>query len=120
MSKLLEKCTFYSDTTHEEVGKVLLYKEGDGSGKLIRESFTSRLTLPIPREDIKKLKILIRKKDAQGLFEYDDEITPFYCPECDTIYSKSEWISFDAFDDDGWHDSIRGICPSGHERMLED
>lgn len=122
MSKLLVECTFYSDTTHEEVGKVLLYKDADGSGKLIRKSFTGELTLSIPQEDIEELEILIREKDAMLLHEYDCEITPFYCPECGRNYSKSEWLSYDDFDDDHpiWHDSIRGICPAGHERMLED
>jgi len=119
MPKLLKKCTFYSDAEKEEVGRILLYEEYDGSGKLIRESFTSELTLSIPREDVKKMEIFISKKDVKSLFEYDCEITPFYCPECDKIYSKSQWIRLDAFNGD-WHDSIRGICPSGHERMLED
>ena len=120
MPKLLKECTFYSDTKKEEAGRILLYEENDGSGKLVRESFTSELTLHIPREDVKEIETLISKKDARSLFEYDSEITPFYCPECDKIYSKSEWTRLDAFDDDDWHDSIRGICPSGHERMLED
>jgi hypothetical protein len=29
-------------------------------------------------------------------------------------------VRWSVFDDDGWHDSIRGRCPHGHERMLED
>jgi hypothetical protein len=29
-------------------------------------------------------------------------------------------LRWDVFDDDDWHDSVRGLCPERHERMLED
>jgi hypothetical protein len=45
---------------------------------------------------------------------------PFFCPVCDKCYCGTHWKRWDVFDDDGWHDSIRGACPEGHERMLED
>ena len=41
MSKLLIESTFYSDSTQEEVGRIILYKEEDGSGKIVRESFNN-------------------------------------------------------------------------------
>ena len=42
------------------------------------------------------------------------------CRTCSRTYLREHWTVWNAFDDDGWHDSIRGRCPEGHERMIED
>lgn len=95
----------------EEVGESL---------QLIRETFTGRLTLPLDPKARVKINQWLRERNAKALHDFDFEIASFYCPSCDLNYCREHWSARDVFDDDGWHDSIRGTCPAGHERMLED
>ena len=64
---------------------------------------------------------LVRDQDVAGLYAYDRELTPFWCPECASSYCGGHWRTMNVFDDEtGGLDCIRGTCPKGHERMLED
>jgi len=66
---------------------------------------------------------VISSGKVRAVFEFDLELVPSYCPQCKAIYCSKHWHCWDVFDDDDgsmWHDSIRGRCPHGHERMLED
>ena len=85
-----------------------------GATELRRESFTSVLTQRLDA------RAAAAAGDAAALFALDPELAPFYCPECRAVYCGDHWERWDVFDDDGWHDSIRGRCPRGHERLLED
>ena len=88
--------------------------------EVVRDSFTSRLTARIPAPAFEPLRQLIVKGDAEGLWSMDLEFAPFFCPVCRATFCGAHWKRWDVFDEDGWHDSIRGACPEGHERMLED
>ena len=87
-----------------------LQVEGD---ELRRSSFTSTLT-QAATDDVRAAIA-----DAAALYTLDPELVPFYCPDCDAAYCDAHWRREDVFED-GLHDSIRGTCPQGHERMLED
>lgn len=84
-------------------------------GELRRESFTGELlrpgwTAPLP-------------EDPAQLHALDFELAPFWCPDCRAVYCGEHWRTWMEFEHDelpGWLDSIRGTCPHGHERMLED
>lgn len=89
----------------------------DGRVELQRRSFTSHLTA-MPT-DLDPIRTAIETDDARVLHAIDPEYTPFYCPNCDASYCADHWQTRDVFDN-GWHDSIRGTCPQGHERLLED
>ena len=94
-----------------------------GDAELIRQSFTSRLTARIPAEGFESVRGIILSGEIQPLYDWDQEVASFYCPSCHCCYCGEHWIRRDVFEeDDGftWHDSIRGRCPQGHERMLED
>ncbi len=83
-------------------------------------SFTSQLRVPV-RELGRTLDQLRRTfRSARALFELDLELAPFYCPACDENFCGAHWRTRDVFDAEGFHDCIRGTCPRGHERMLED
>jgi hypothetical protein len=84
--------------------------------ELRRESFTGVLTQRASPEAREQLG------DPAALYALDPELVPFYCPPCGASYCSDHWERRDVFDDDApdWHDSIRGRCPRGHERMLED
>lgn len=89
--------------------------------EIVRTSFTSVLTLPVASHTVARYREAIERGDAAALHAMDFEVTPFFCPACEACYCGDHWLRHDVFDpDDGWHDSIRGTCPQGHERMLED
>ena len=98
-------------------------QRGSAGWVLYRLSFTSDMggTRGGPDE----LEALREAREAQSplpLYRLDLEWTPFYCPDCDACYCGDHYRHWDVFDDDDshFHDSIRGCCPKGHERMLED
>ena len=57
-----------------------------------------------------------------ALHRLDDELVPFYCPECATSYCEAHWETWSVFDadDPAWFDELRGRCPVGHERRIYD
>ena len=81
--------------------------------KLRRESSTSTLTQPATAG------VRAAIGTASALYALDPELAPFYCPRCGANYCGEHWRTYDVFEG-GLHDSIRGACPSGHDRMLED
>lgn len=104
---------------NNEAGRVYLFI----GGELIRDSFTSRLTFRVDVEDFERIRGIILAGDIKALYGFNLEIASFYCPGCNACYCEDHWVKWDVFDDDEgftWHDSIRGRCPLGHERMLED
>jgi hypothetical protein len=92
----------------QEAGRLKI--EGD---ELRRTAFTSTLT----QKATDGVRAAIA--DAAALHAIDPELAPFYCPECERSYCGAHWRREDVFEGD-FHDSIRGTCPEGHERMLED
>ncbi|MDA0159454.1 hypothetical protein OM076_04190 [Solirubrobacter ginsenosidimutans] len=83
-------------------------------GEFRRETFTGTLTQP----ETPSVRRAIA--DAAALYAHDPELAPFYCPDCRHSYCGDHWRREDVFEDDSFHDSIRGTCPEGHNRMLED
>jgi len=100
----------------------LTLEGGRDSAHVLRESFTSTLTRAVGAGEFDALLGALSDDDARALFQLDLELAPFYCPDCHATYCGEHWVRRDVFDDDDptWHDSIRGRCPHGHERMLED
>ena len=60
--------------------------------------------------------------DAAALFAADLELAPFWCPTCAASYCGDEWVIWTVYgeDDPEWVEELRGRCPAGHERMLQD
>lgn len=71
---------------------------------------------PVPMEDV---AIALGAANAAALFAIDPELAPFWCPECGASYCREHYRSFEVYDD-GFFDRVRGVCPKGHERTLED
>jgi hypothetical protein len=103
----------------QSAGEVKLYGP-ESNAVVVRQSFTSRLEGRIEAAHFEPLRKAILARDAKALYTMDLEFAPFYCPRCDQNFCGAHWRKWDVFDEDGWHDSIGGICPRGHERMLED
>ena len=118
-SELVAEALYTCVTCKGEAGHIRLF--GDlSSSQVQRASFTGTLTAAVPTAQFPDLRSAIEQGDARRLHGLDLEYAPFYCPKCGAVYCGSHWVRWDVFDDDGWHDSIRGRCPNGHERMLED
>lgn len=82
--------------------------------QLRRTSFTSTLT-QAATDDVRAAIA-----SAAALYALDPELTPFYCPDCTRSYCGEHWRRENVFEDDYFHEGIRGTCPEGHERLLED
>ena len=104
-----------------EAGTIRLDLTATG-GRVQRQAFTGRLTLSVTREASGRLSRALEARDSGALFAVDPELAPWYCPGCESSYCGDHWVRWDVFDEvePNWHDSIRGRCPKGHERMLED
>jgi hypothetical protein len=116
------KAIFICSVCSKQAGSVIL-SETDNGYEVTRESFTSKMTSRVSPSAMPAVMCAIEQECASDLFHCDFEYAPFYCPKCDASYCGDHWVRHDVFDnDDGfvWHDSIRGRCPKGHERMLED
>lgn len=118
----LERGATFACTVCGGLAGSLTLEGGRDSAHVLRESFTSTLTRAVERDELVALRAALGADDAGALFALDLELAPFYCPACDATYCGEHWQRWDVFDDDEetWHDSIRGRCPHGHERMLED
>ena len=104
-----------------EAGSIELFGS-PGEAEIRRVSFTSVLTRRITPDVYREVRAALRTGLPGPVFEVDPEFVPCFCPMCDASYCADHWTRWDVFDEDmpAWHDSIRGRCPRGHERMLED
>jgi hypothetical protein len=87
-----------------------------------RESWPGLMILTLDESRLQTLLAVLADRDVPGIFAFHFELTPFYCPTCDASYCSDHWDWWDVWDDEwtSWRDSVRGRCPQGHERMLED
>ncbi len=117
----LPRALFSCSLCGREAGRLEILVVG-GRFRLERRSFTSVLTAGLAPEALPALRAALEAADVRALFALDLEYTPFFCPTCDACYCADHWERWDVFDSDdpSWHDSVRGRCPKGHERMLED
>jgi hypothetical protein len=118
--KIVSQAAFACSICGKEAGQVQLF--GTPSNADIRRvCFTSTLDVPVPEKTYEKLQEAIRQKSPQGLYNLNFEYAPFFCPQCNACYCGGHWNRRDMFDSNfsAWHDSIRGKCPQGHERILE-
>jgi hypothetical protein len=57
--------------------------------------------------------------DPAALFAIDSELAPFWCPACRASYCRDHYATVTLYDE-GYFECIRGTCPAGHVRTLED
>jgi len=120
---LVAEHAFACAACNAQAGVVRLFGPAERA-EIRRDSFTSLLTLRVDAGAFDRVQRLIAAGDAAGLYAFDLEVASFYCPACGASYCADHWSRYNVFDDDEdgftWHDSIRGCCPHGHTRMLED
>ena len=86
--------------------------------QVARVRFNRRLWLAVEPRQLRPLRAALREADPAALYAVDVELAPFWCPRCEASYDGASWPRWSVFHDDVWHDSCRGRCPHGHERML--
>lgn len=111
--------TFSCAICSRPAGTVLL-EGSDTEPRLIVSNFVGRLEFYLQPVMPRRLQKALKGRDVRSLFEQNLEFAPFYCPVCHNCYCEKHWVFWDVHDGDGWFDSTRGVCPSGHERMLSD
>jgi hypothetical protein len=120
-ARLPARATFACSVCGQEAGVIRIHA-GEGRTELRRESWPGVLILPRSVAQLDPFLEALAGRNVPALFALDPELTPFYCPTCDASYCSDHWDWWDVWDDEfvGWRDSVRGRCPQGHERMLED
>ena len=103
-----------------EVAATVTVCRSEDHASLVVSGFLGHSTTRLPLPALESLAGSVQRGDAPALLSVDGEFAPFYCPKCSSIFCRRHWRTWSVFDDDGWHDSIRGTCPNGHERQLED
>jgi hypothetical protein len=75
-----------------------------------------------PVIDRDRLRTAMVRDDVAALYSINLEMTPNWCPTCAALYCRDHWRTWEVFDEEYpmFHDSTRGACPNGHERMLSD
>lgn len=81
---------------------------------LRREGPGSILVLALADEDVERWRALLATGSSTALHAADPEVAQFHCPGCAADYCERCWQLI------AYRDTLRGTCPSGHERMLED
>ena len=69
--------------------------------------------------DVDWVAAALATRDPAALYAIDFELAPFWCPKCAASYCGDHYRTVTVYDE-GYFDCIRGTCPAGHERMLED
>lgn len=66
--------------------------------------------------------IALDARDAAALFGTNPEFAPFWCPGCAASYCGRHWRTWLVFDEEDprFFEEQRGVCPMGHERMIQD
>lgn len=105
-----------------EVANLVQMFVSDTNIKFIRSGFLGKGEYNRTPEVLGRASVAILSGSARAVHAFELELLPGYCPTCDAIYCADHWDHWVRFDDEepGWVDSIRGRCPGGHERMLED
>jgi hypothetical protein len=105
----------------KEAGVIRLHRAA-GRTEVRRESWPGVLIQPVTDAMLAQLEAALAARDLPAIFALESQLTPFWCPTCGASYCSEHWDWWDVWDDEwtAWRDSVRGRCPQGHERMLED
>ena len=120
-NELPVEATFVCSICGAPAGDVRLQRTGDRL-EVRRESWPGVAIYPLAPERAEPMRSVLLAADVPALFHLNFELTPFYCPTCEASYCSDHWDWWDVWDEEwtSWRDSVRGRCPHGHERMLED
>src|SRR5438477_11737949 len=95
----IAECRFNCAVCGREAGVVRLFGS-TSDAEVIRKSFTSELTYRIKADEFERIRNVIKVGDVQAIYDFNLEITSFFCPACNACYCGEHWVHWDVFDDD--------------------
>lgn len=115
---------FHCRTCGDVAGTVTLVPSAAGAAHLSISGLMFQETTDVTGDRLRRLQAVLATGQARDLYDIEPLWASFFCPQCDCSYCKQHWTVSLQFDDDddfpGWYDSARGVCPAGHERMVDD
>lgn len=118
-------CAEYHTSTLEHAATVYLIPRGVEfpSGHLrkwpagaLRVLFSTDLTLQVQPDRFLDIKAALDSNDPALLYAIDPEYAPFWCPDCQEVYTLKQWNLQYHGENYSW---ASGTCPKGHERKIE-
>ena len=107
-----------------------LFPAGSGEGmwrdldRLERIGFLGMVTLCGQPPALAAVMSVIQQRDSAAIRSAaGPDLIAFHCWQCDADYCQACWrIGPPEFDADflGFYDCTRGVCPAGHEQMVDD
>ena len=82
--------------------------------KSLSPEFKDSLVNWLESKDISELD---SKTKDQKILQFGIDI---YCGECGKVYCKKHWETRAMFEDSGWYDHTKNVCPEGHSKKIDD
>ncbi len=82
----------------------------------LRVLFSTDLTLQVQPDKFLDIKAALDSNDPKLLYAIDPEYAPFWCPECQKVFTLKQWNLKYHGENYSW---ASGTCPNGHERKIE-
>ena len=92
---------------------------GESGGFLRASEFLGETEMVVSAGEIGRLQTLIEQKRAREMHEIYLKYAPCFCLQCQKHYCEIHWTTSIVFDD-GYYDCTDGVCPEGHEQMVDD
>jgi hypothetical protein len=92
---------------------------GKSGGFLRVSGFLGEIEMVVAAAEISQLQAYIEQRRAQEMHEIYLKYAPCFCLQCEKTYCADHWQKSLVFDD-GYYDCTDGVCPEGHEQMLDD
>jgi hypothetical protein len=94
--------------------------QADKSSGFLRVSgFLGEIEMVISGTEIGQLQAYIEQRSAPEMHEKHLNYAPCFCVQCGKAYCAAHWQTSLVFDE-GFYDCTDGVCPEGHEQMLDD
>ena len=81
--------------------------------------FIGEIEMLVSGEEKDRLQAYMARRSAKEMHELYLKYAPCFCVQCGRAYCAAHWQMSLAFDE-GFYDCTDGVCPEGHEQMLDD
>ncbi len=92
-----------------------------GSAGVVVSGFLGNGWYSLTQPQYRRLCVLLADEhpDPVALRVIRWEAAPFFCPDCQRSYCQTHW-DLDVIVDEGFYDCTLGVCPSGHQVVVDD
>ena len=71
-------------------------------------------------DELRRQLDIIRAYDFASARSADADFVAFHCRKCSRSYCQNCWRIGPPEFDDGFYDYTQGVCPEGHEQIVDD